>query len=94
MRRGWARFAFVVMMPGLKLPPYASDTKESKCNDRTAKHIGVATPLDSQPYLAFFDCKTGAWQPGWIPSQADLFADDWQIFPNYSTTLDRNEETQ
>jgi hypothetical protein len=33
-------------------------------------------PVDSQPYIALWNaqCK---WQPGWVPSSDDLFAEDW-----------------
>ena len=43
---------FVVLMPALKLPPFSSQEPGAKVNDRTAKFIGVDTPLDSQPYFA------------------------------------------
>jgi len=45
---------------------------------RTARHIGVDTPLDSQPYIAMWTAN-GQWQPGWLASQADLLADDWIV---------------
>jgi hypothetical protein len=70
---------FVVRMPSLKLPPYSTQAPGPKVNDRTAKWIGVDTPLDCQPYYAMFI--EGAWQPGWLPSQADLEAGDWEIYP-------------
>lgn len=66
---------FIVKMPSLYLPPRNTEGAVPKVNDRTAKHIGDSTPLDSQPYLAMF--KKGKWQPGWLPSTEDLFANDW-----------------
>lgn len=78
-RAGWnGKRQFAVMMPALFLHPHSSEEPGLKVNDRTAKHIGVDTPLDSQPYCALFNAQ-GKWQPGWVPSQGDLFADDWQI---------------
>ncbi|MDQ6418679.1 DUF2829 domain-containing protein [Paenibacillus sp. LHD-117] len=78
-RSGWnGKGQFVVMMPSLYLPPHSSQEPGAKVNDRTAKHIGVDTSLDSQPYCALFNAQ-GKWQPGWLPSQGDLFAEDWII---------------
>lgn len=52
-RAGWnGKGMFIVLMPALKLPPYSSQEPGAKVNDRTAKHIGLHTPLDSQPYIA------------------------------------------
>jgi hypothetical protein len=65
-RSGWnGKGQFVVMMPPLYLPPYSTQGTERKVNDRTAKWIGEDAPLDCQP--------------GWTPSQGDLFANDWQV---------------
>ncbi|WP_337588365.1 DUF2829 domain-containing protein [Paenibacillus gorillae] len=78
-RAGWnGKSQFVVVMPALYLPPHSTQEPGAKVNDRTAKHIGVDTPLDSQPYCALFNAQ-GKWQPGWVPSQGDLFAEDWVI---------------
>lgn len=76
-REGW-RKSFIVFMSGLSLPPYNTMGTDRKVNDRTAKFIGEDTPLNSQPYLAMFT-EDGDWQPGWIPSQADLLAEDWEL---------------
>ena len=76
-REGWnGKCQWVVMMPSLYLPPYNTQEPGAKVNDRTAKHIGVDAPLDSQPYFALFNaqCK---WQPGWTPSVSDCLAEDW-----------------
>lgn len=78
-RSGWnGKNQFVVMMPALYLPPYNTEDTNRKVNDRTAKHIGVDTPLDSQPYCALLNAQ-GKWQAGWLPSQGDLFAEDWIV---------------
>lgn len=78
-RAGWnGPNQFVVMMPPLYLPPYNTQGTERKVNDRTAKWIGEDQPLDCQPYLALYNAQK-KWQPGWLPSQGDLFADDWQV---------------
>ena len=78
-RVGWnGKNQFVVMMPALYLPPFNTADTLRKVNDRTAKHIGVDTPLDSQPYFALFN-EQKQWQPAWIPSTGDLFAEDWIV---------------
>lgn len=78
-REGWnGKNQFVVLMPALKLPAHSSQEPGAKVNDRTAKHIGVDTPLDSQPYFAMFTAQ-GKWQPGWLASQSDMLAEDWLI---------------
>ena len=84
-RRGWNGVQaglnmFVVLMPELHLPPYNTQEPGPKVNDRTAKHIGTDTPLDSQPYFALHTGVAGAnWQPGWTPSVMDCLANDWFI---------------
>jgi hypothetical protein len=78
-RAGWnGKGQFVVMMPPLYLPPYSTQGTERKVNDRTAKWIGEDAPLDCQPYFALYNAQK-QWQPGWTPSQGDLFANDWQV---------------
>lgn len=78
-RMGWnGAGMWIVLMPGLRLPPYSSQEPGAKVNDRTAKHIGEDTPLDSQPYIAMWTAAQ-QWQPGWLASQADLLADDWEL---------------
>lgn len=79
-RRDWSHPGmFVVLMPALYLPPFNTQDTSRKVNDRTAKWIGEDKPLDSQPYFAMYT-KDEKWQPGWVPSTADLLADDWTIF--------------
>ena len=76
-RTAWdGRVRFVVLMPELYLPPFNHQEPGPKVNDRTAKHIGNDTPLNSQQYFAAF-IANGEWQPGWVPSVRDLLANDW-----------------
>jgi hypothetical protein len=78
-RRGWnGKGMFIVLMPALYLPPYNTQDTARKVNDRTAKHVGEDAPLDCQPYIAVLTA-TGQWQPGWLCSQPDLLATDWEI---------------
>lgn len=78
-REGWnGKGQFVVVMPALYLPPYSTQDTARKVNDRTAKWIGEDEPLNCQPYFAIYNAQK-KWQPGWLPSQGDLFATDWVI---------------
>lgn len=78
-RKGWnGKNQWVVLMPALSLPPYSSQKPGAKVNDRTAKHIGPDTPLDSRPYFAMWNAQ-GQWQPGWTATQSDMLAEDWEI---------------
>ena len=78
-RKGWnGKGMFIVLMPGFVLPPFNTQNTERKVNDRTAKWIGEDQPLDCQPYIAMYTANK-QWQPGWLASQADLLAEDWEI---------------
>lgn len=78
-RAGWnGKGMWIVLMPALYLPPYNTADTNRKVNDRTAKHIGIDRPLDSQPYFAMWTAQS-KWQPGWLASQADMLAEDWCI---------------
>ena len=78
-RKGWnGKGQFVVMQPELKLPPFSTTGTHRKVNDRTAKFIGEDAPLDCPPYCCLFNAQS-QWVCGWVPSQGDLFADDWCV---------------
>lgn len=78
-REGWdGKGMFVVYMEPLYLPPFNTQGTSRKVNDRTAKWIGEDTPLDCCPYFAMFTADK-KWQPGWLASQADMLAEDWEI---------------
>lgn len=78
-RKGWnGKGMFIVLMPELKLPPYSSQEAGAKVNDRTARFIGKDTPLNSRPYIAMWTAQQ-EWQPGWLASQQDMFAEDWFV---------------
>jgi hypothetical protein len=78
-RYGWnGQGQWVCLMGPLILPPFNTQGTDRKVNDRAAGLIGPNTPLDSQPYFAFWTVH-GKWQPGWVPSTADILADDWFV---------------
>lgn len=71
-RIGWnGKGMWVVLMPSLYL-------ESGLVNGRTRKHLGDGVDLDSQPYIAMFTANK-QWQPGWLASQADVLAEDWQV---------------
>lgn len=77
-RKEWINPLWIVVMPALYLPPASTAIEGPRVNERTARHIGHDRPLDSQPYLAAWTSDR-KWQPGWLPSQADLFAEDYEV---------------
>ena len=71
-RKGWnGKGMWIVLMPALYL-------EAGMANPRTIKHIGKGTPLDCQPYIVMWTAER-KWQPGWLASQADMLAEDWQV---------------
>jgi hypothetical protein len=78
-RKGWnGKGMWLVLMPELNLPPFSSQEPGAKVNDRTAKHIGVDVPLNCNPYIVMWTADK-KWQPGWLASQTDMLAEDWEI---------------
>ena len=70
---------WLAYMPPLSLPPYSTQGTDKKVNDRTAKFIGEDTPLECLPYISMWTADK-KWLPGWLASQTDMLADDWQIY--------------
>ncbi len=78
-RAGWnGKGMFICLMPALNLAPYNQQDATLKVNDRTARFIGKDQSLFCQPYIAMFTAAK-QWQPGWLCSQADLLAVDWEM---------------
>lgn len=78
-RAGWnGKGMWIVFMSGMTLPSYNTQGTEKKVNDRTAKWIGRDTPLETLPYFAMWTADK-KWLPGWLASQSDMNANDWQI---------------
>jgi hypothetical protein len=77
-RAGWnGKGMFIVLMPELQLAPFNQANENRRVNDRTAKWIGEDVPLNCRPYIAMYNAAK-EWQPGWVCSQADLLAVDWE----------------
>lgn len=78
-RKGWdGKDMWVVYMTPMHLPPYSTQGTVRKVNDRTANLIGPDTLLDTLGYFAMWTADK-KWLPGWLASQTDMLADDWQI---------------
>ena len=72
-RQGWnGKGMFVAYMPGYTIP-------EQNVNGRT-KHFVPTGDLQVKPYFAML-AADGGWQPGWLASQADMLAHDWEVVP-------------
>ncbi len=78
-RAGWSdKGMYIVIMEELNLNPFNNPGQDPKVNARTAEFVGEDVGLVIQPYIAMMNAQ-GQWQPGWVCSQADLLADDWEI---------------
>lgn len=70
-RKGWnGRGMFVAYMPGVTLP-------EGIVNGRTKTFV----PHGDLVVLPYFAMRTAdqKWLPGWLASQTDMLADDWEV---------------
>lgn len=81
-RKKWAEQGkYIVFMSGLDLQPAASAEVGPKVNDRTSKFVGEDISLKTLPYIAMYR-GDGTWQPGWLASQEDLLATDYEEATN------------
>ena len=72
-RAGWnAGGMFVIMVPGTD----AVEPREG--SPYAATHVSPSGVVNIKPHLDFKNAQ-GDMQPGWVPSQSDLFAEDWFI---------------
>ena len=70
-RSGWnGRGMWICLMPGVVIA-------EQLVNGRTKQFVPTGD-LDCQPYFVMWTA-TEQWQPGWLASQADLLAFDWEV---------------
>jgi hypothetical protein len=56
------------------MPSFVVDTP----NERTQKH-GIKQSFECGAYIVMWTAQ-GIWQPGWLASQNDILAEDWEIF--------------
>jgi hypothetical protein len=69
-RRTWEDGVFLCYVKGVMIVPDASSS--------VRKFLPVAVDLKCGAH-ALVRSTGGVWEPGWTPSQADLFADDWEV---------------
>lgn len=72
-RSGWnGKGMWLILMPSMVVP-------SDKVNERTRK---FAPPGDLRVggYVVMWTAD-GTWQPGWLASQADMLAEDWEALP-------------
>lgn len=70
-RKGWnGKGMFIAYMPGVTIP-------EGLVNGRTKTFV----PTGDLQVLPYFAMKTadGKWLPGWLASQTDMLATDWEV---------------
>lgn len=71
-RRGWnGKGMFLAYMPEFTIP-------SGMVNGRTAKFVPADTDVMCGAYISMWTAQ-GIWQPGWLASQPDLLATDWEI---------------
>ncbi len=69
-RAGWnGKGMFLVLVPG---------TPQVKFSEGTPYRNSGLVQADIAPHIDMFTAQ-GNFQPGWLASQADMLADDWQI---------------
>lgn len=71
-RAGWnGKGMWLCMMPSVEIP-------EGLVNGRTRQHLPQGVDLRCGAYVVMWTAD-GTWQPGWLCSQADLLATDWEL---------------
>lgn len=71
-RSGWnGKGMWIVEMPGFTIPA-------DMVNERLARHVGRLQDVRCNPYYGMWTAD-GCWQPGWLASQTDMFATDWEV---------------
>lgn len=70
-RAGWnGKNMWLCLMTSVVIP-------EGIVNGRTRKFVPTGD-LSVGAYIVLFTAQ-GIWQPGWVPSQADMLAEDWYV---------------
>jgi hypothetical protein len=71
-RAGWnGKGMWLALMPGFVIP-------KGMINDRTRRFVSGEHDLDCGAYIVMWTAQ-GVWQPGWLASQADMLAEDWEL---------------
>lgn len=72
-RAGWnGKNMFLVYIPG---------TLDAKLKEGTPYEVALNSNIVTiNPHIDMYTA-TGEMQPGWLASQADMLAEDWQVLP-------------
>jgi hypothetical protein len=71
-RAGWnGKGMWLALMPGFVIP-------KGMINERTRRFVSGEQDLDCGAYIVMWTAQ-GVWQPGWLASQADMLAEDWEL---------------
>lgn len=70
-RAGWnGKNMWLILVPGTKSVLPVAGTPYSRA--------GITAEVDIEPHIDMFTAQ-GNMQPGWLASQTDMLAEDWQV---------------
>ena len=70
-RAGWnGKGMWLILVPGTKSVRPVAGTPYSRA--------GITAEVNIEPHIDMFTAQ-GNMQPGWLASQADMLAEDWQV---------------
>ena len=70
-RAGWnGKGMWLILVPGTKSVRPVAGTPYSRA--------GITAEVDIEPHIDMFTAQ-GNMQPGWLASQTDMLAEDWQV---------------
>lgn len=77
-RAGWnGKRMAIAFMPGRTLQPEQLTPHTKNCIE-LATGAPVTYPVEIGAYFSMWTAQ-GTWQPGWLASQADMLAEDWEV---------------
>jgi hypothetical protein len=85
-RSGWnGKGMWIVLVPGDTVPAHSCKSQGAlSASCLLANLIGPGdTVCVTQPYIAMWTA-SHQWQAGWLCSQADMLAEDWEVVPGVS----------
>lgn len=69
-RKGWEPSAFLCFVRGVMIVPDSTSA--------VRKYLPPAVDLKCGAH-AILRAAQSVWEPGWTPTQSDMFADDWEV---------------
>jgi hypothetical protein len=77
-RTGWNGQGMWIMMVKGGNPSFRSGSPYAKALSEYAATDGIVEQIGIDPHIDMFTANQ-TMQPGWLASQADMFANDWEI---------------